>query len=188
MSEIRVVSKESHETLETTTKDKVSLSEASVVLLKVNKDDVNEIKQDGSNAIITLKSGEKIVIINFFNGENYSSDNSLVFEDNNDKLIWVQFTDGNGTLLEHITYSYIEDIEPLLYHDGVASPWAWLSVPLTAAGILWWAHNDDDKSSSTQSKDTTAPTAPTDVAVIEDGTTVTGKGEPGTKVIIKDED
>ncbi|MGV0887761.1 Ig-like domain-containing protein, partial [Acinetobacter venetianus] len=36
--------------------------------------------------------------------------------------------------------------------------------------------------------DTTAPTAPTDVAVSEDGITVTGKGEPGTKVIIKDED
>ncbi|MGR0306710.1 BapA/Bap/LapF family prefix-like domain-containing protein, partial [Acinetobacter beijerinckii] len=188
MSEIRVVSKESHETLETTTKDTVSISEASVVLIKVNKDDVSEIKQDGRNAIITLKNGEQIVIVNFFKGGNYSTDNSLVFEDNEHKLLWVQFTDSNGALLENITFSYIDKIEPLLYHDGVASPWAWLSVPLTAAGILWWANNDDDKSLSTQPKDTTPPAAPTDVAVSEDGTTVTGKGEPGTKVIIKDED
>ncbi|WP_410364353.1 BapA/Bap/LapF family prefix-like domain-containing protein [Acinetobacter pittii] len=82
MSEIRVVSKESHETLEITTKDTVSLSEASVILIKVNKDDVSEIRQDGRNAIITLKNGEQIVIVDFFNGSNYSTDNSLVFEDN----------------------------------------------------------------------------------------------------------
>ncbi|WP_350223113.1 BapA/Bap/LapF family prefix-like domain-containing protein, partial [Acinetobacter pittii] len=148
MSEIRVVSKESHETLEITTKDTVSLSEASVILIKVNKDDVFEIRQDGRNAIITLKNGEQIVIVDFFNGSNYSTDNSLVFEDNNHKLIWVQFTDANGALLENITYSYIDSIEPLLYHDGVASPWAWLSVPLTAAGILWWAHDSDDKNNN----------------------------------------
>ncbi|HDS1307621.1 TPA: BapA prefix-like domain-containing protein, partial [Stenotrophomonas maltophilia] len=95
MSEIRVVSKESHETLETTTKDTVSISEASVVLIKVNKDDVSEIKQDGRNAIITLKNGEQIVIVNFFKGGDYSTDNSLVFEDSEHKLLWVQFTDSN---------------------------------------------------------------------------------------------
>ncbi|KAB0655492.1 BapA prefix-like domain-containing protein, partial [Acinetobacter courvalinii] len=80
MSEIQVVSKESHKILETTTKDNVSLSEASVVLIRVNKEDVSEIRQDGRNAIITLKNGEKIVIVDFFNGGNYSTDNSLVFE------------------------------------------------------------------------------------------------------------
>ncbi|RZF49562.1 BapA prefix-like domain-containing protein, partial [Acinetobacter halotolerans] len=168
MSEIRVVSKESHETLETTIKDTVSLSEASVVLIKVHKDDVVEIRQEGGNAIITLKNGEKIVIVNFFKGGNYSTDNSLVFEDDDHKLLWVQFTDSNGALLENITYSYIDKIEPLLYHDSVASPWAWLSVPLATAGILWWAHNSDDKSHSKTPIDTTAPAAPTDVAVSED--------------------
>ena len=65
MSEIRVISKESHETLEITAKDTVSLSEASVILIKVNKDDVSEIRQDGRNAIITLKNGEQIVIVDF---------------------------------------------------------------------------------------------------------------------------
>ncbi|MFW1901530.1 BapA/Bap/LapF family prefix-like domain-containing protein, partial [Acinetobacter oleivorans] len=183
MSEIRVVSKESHETLETTTKDTVSLSEASVILIKVNKDDVSEIRQDGRNAVITLKNGEQIVIVDFFNDSNYSTDNSLVFEDDNHKLLWVQFTDNNGVLLEHITYSYLDSIEPLLYHDGAASPWAWLSVPLTAAGILWWAHNSDDKTDDTKQKDTTAPDAPI-IDLINGKDPITGTAEPGSTVTV----
>ncbi|MFW1736598.1 Ig-like domain-containing protein, partial [Acinetobacter sp. ULE_I001] len=184
MSEIQVVSKESHKVLETTTKDNVSLSEASVVLIKVNKDDVSEIKQDGRNAIITLKNGDKIVIVDFFNGGNYSTDNSLVFEDGNHKLVWVQFTDSNGALLENITYSYIDDIEPLLYHDGAGSPWAWLSVPLTAAGILWWANdNDSNNGKSSVKPDTTPPTAPV-VDPINGKDPITGTAEPGSTVTV----
>ncbi|MER8077638.1 BapA/Bap/LapF family prefix-like domain-containing protein, partial [Acinetobacter pittii] len=183
MSEIRVISKESHETLEITTKDTVSLSEASVILIKVNKDDVSEIRQDGRNAIITLKNGEQIVIVDFFSGENYLSDNSLVFEDNNHKLLWVQFTDSNGALLEHITYSYIDSVEPLLYHDGAASPWAWLSVPLTAAGILWWAHNSDDKTNNTTQKDTVAPNTPV-IDPVNGTDPITGTAEPGSTVTV----
>ena len=36
--------------------------------------------------------------------------------------------------------------------------------------------------------DTTAPDAPTDVAVTDDGTAVTGKGEPGASVVVKDDE
>ncbi|WP_035371821.1 BapA/Bap/LapF family prefix-like domain-containing protein, partial [Acinetobacter guillouiae] len=183
MSEIQVVSKESHKILETTTKDNVSLSEASVVLIRVNKEDVSEIRQDGRNAIITLKNGEKIVIVDFFNGGNYSTDNSLVFEDGNHKLVWVQFTDSNGALLENITYSYIDDIEPLLYHDGAASPWAWLSVPLTAAGILWWANDNDGDGKSSVKPDTTPPAAPI-VDPINGKDPITGTAEPGSTVTV----
>ncbi|WP_411688444.1 Ig-like domain-containing protein, partial [Acinetobacter indicus] len=36
--------------------------------------------------------------------------------------------------------------------------------------------------------DTTAPDAPTDVEFSDDGSTITGKGEPGANVVVKDED
>ncbi|MFL9507473.1 BapA/Bap/LapF family prefix-like domain-containing protein, partial [Acinetobacter baumannii] len=181
MTEIRVVSKESHETLETTTEDTVSLSEASVILIKINKDDVSEIKQDGRNVIITLKNGEQIVIVNFFNNGGSSTENSLVFEDSNHKLLWVQFTDNNGVLIEN--FNYIDSIEPLLYHDGAASPWAWLSVPLTAAGILWWAHDSDDKTGDTKQKDITAPDAPV-IDPVNGTNPISGNSEPGSTVTV----
>ncbi|WP_151803501.1 BapA/Bap/LapF family prefix-like domain-containing protein, partial [Acinetobacter guillouiae] len=156
MSNIKVISKETHNTLMEINESKVSLSEASVVVLKINKEDVLKIEQSGNSAIITLKNGEHIVIENFFNNINYQTENSLVFEDDQHKLLWVQFSDANGALLDNITYGYIENIEPLLYHDSVAGPLAWSFIPTTAAGILWWAHNDHKNS-----KDTTAPAKPT---------------------------
>ncbi|WP_368579038.1 BapA/Bap/LapF family prefix-like domain-containing protein, partial [Acinetobacter pittii] len=155
MVDIKVVSKETHEVLENVISNEVTLKEVCVVVVKVAQENVVEIRQDGKNAIIFLKNGEQIVIINFFSSSNYSTNNSLVFEEDNHKLLWVQFTDNNGALLEHITYNYIDSIEPLLYHDGAASPWAWLSVPLTAAGILWWAHDSGDKTDDAKQKDTT---------------------------------
>ncbi|WP_434279225.1 Ig-like domain-containing protein [Acinetobacter sp. CE-15] len=142
MSNIKVISKETHDVLMEVNESKISLSEASVVILKMNKDDVLKIEQNGNNAIITLKSGEQVIIENFFNNVNYETENSLVFEDDQHKLLWVQFSDANGALLDNITYSYIENIEPLLYHDTVAGPLLWSFIPTTAAGILWWAHND----------------------------------------------
>ncbi|WP_241575578.1 Ig-like domain-containing protein, partial [Rosenbergiella nectarea] len=39
---------------------------------------------------------------------------------------------------------------------------------------------------TTSAPDTTAPAAPTDVAVSADGDTVTGKAEAGSTVVIKD--
>ncbi|PWD82773.1 Ig-like domain repeat protein, partial [Ignatzschineria cameli] len=48
------------------------------------------------------------------------------------------------------------------------------------------AGNTSDKTPVTGEKDTTAPNAPTDVEVSEDGSKVIGKGEPGAEVIVKD--
>ena len=60
MSKIQVVSKESHKILEIETKNNVLLSEASIVLININKEDVSEIKQVGKNAVYHLKNGERL--------------------------------------------------------------------------------------------------------------------------------
>ncbi|MDQ9038792.1 Ig-like domain-containing protein, partial [Acinetobacter seifertii] len=181
MTEIKIISKESHDTLLSTQKGIVNLTEASVVLIKINKEDVLEIRQNGRDAIILLKSGEQIIIVNFFSNENYESENSIVFEDNSHKLLWVQFTDSKGALLDNITYSYIDSVEPLLYHEGGVAAWEWLAVPLTAAGILLWAGNGS--SSDQGAKDTTAPNSPF-IKPINGSDPISGTAEPGSTVTV----
>ncbi|MEQ1346146.1 BapA/Bap/LapF family prefix-like domain-containing protein, partial [Acinetobacter seifertii] len=181
MTEIKIISKESHDTLLSTQKNIVNLTEASVVLIKVNKEDVLEIRQNGRDAIILLKSGEKIIIVNFFSNENYESENSIVFEDNSHKLLWVQFTDSKGALLDNITYSYIDSVEPLLYHEGGGAAWEWLAAPLTAAGILLWAGNGS--SSDQAAKDTSPPNSPF-IKPINGTDPITGTAEPGSTVTV----
>ncbi|MDC4318714.1 BapA prefix-like domain-containing protein, partial [Acinetobacter baumannii] len=171
MSHIKVVSKETHKVLNEIDANKVVLSQASVVIVKVhNKDDVLKIERDGNNAVITLVSGETIVITDFF----VDNKNSLVLEDDNHKLIWAQFTDANGQALAEVSYQPIQDIEPLLYdHEGI-SPWAWLAIP-AAIGTVAAISNSD--TGNKDQKDTTPPSAPSEVIATAnpDGSaTVTG--------------
>ena len=52
MSEIQIISKESHKTLSTTMESITSIpTEPSVVLLKIPMNDISVIKKDGLNAI-----------------------------------------------------------------------------------------------------------------------------------------
>ncbi|OUY08049.1 BapA/Bap/LapF family prefix-like domain-containing protein, partial [Acinetobacter populi] len=151
MAEIKVVSKDTHKTLEEVQGNTVSLNEDSVIILKINPDDVLEIKRDGNSAVIILKSGETIIIVNFFNE---GSNNSLVLEDDNHKLIWAQFTDQSGALLDNAVYGYIDNIEPLLYHDGISPLWA--LAPLATVAALKLLDNDNHHFA----KDTTPPDKP----------------------------
>lgn len=60
MSEIQIISKESHKTLSTTMESTTTIpTEPSVVLLKIPMNDISVIKKDGLNAIVFLKNGEK---------------------------------------------------------------------------------------------------------------------------------
>ncbi|MDC4667735.1 Ig-like domain-containing protein, partial [Acinetobacter baumannii] len=56
-------------------------------------------------------------------------------------------------------------------------------MPLTAAGILWWAHDSDDKTDDTKQKDTTAPDAPV-IDPINGTDPITGTAEPGSTVTV----
>ncbi|WP_445115327.1 BapA/Bap/LapF family large adhesin [Acinetobacter sp. WZC-1] len=66
-----------------------------------------------------------------------------------------------------------------------------LATPLTngeeVRAVQKDAANNTSSEATTNAPDTTAPAAPTDVAVSGDGTQVTGKGEPGATVTINDQ-
>lgn len=65
MPEIQIIAKDSHDTLSTIKGTSASLTEASVVLVKVAASDVLVVNREGTNAVIRLKNGETIVIEGF---------------------------------------------------------------------------------------------------------------------------
>jgi hypothetical protein len=137
----------------------IKLSNApTVVRLENINQKIVEIKKQNNNVEILLDNGEKIVIENFF-----TADHSLVINGENQELLWVQFVDQKGELLNQIQYQPLDEVEPLLYENGVMSPLLWALIPLTAGGIIAWAANDSDSDSAVV--DTTAPSAPTLVAI-----------------------
>ncbi|MFW2768084.1 BapA/Bap/LapF family prefix-like domain-containing protein, partial [Acinetobacter baumannii] len=133
MPSIKIVAKEGHEVLsQTTDKNSVALTEASVVTLGVAKADISEIQRNGADVVIRLKSGEVIVIQNFYSTIG-ATDNSLVLEDGN-QLLWVKLTDETGAFLAEVAYEPLTTIEPLLYTEGVPF-WAWAAGAVAVGGL-----------------------------------------------------
>ncbi|MEZ2904301.1 Ig-like domain-containing protein, partial [Acinetobacter terrestris] len=160
--------------------EKISLSNhPTVVKLDILNEKILEIRKENNNVIILLEDGKKIILEDFFN-----ADHSLVIEDAEHRLLWVRFTDENGILLNEIHYQPLEEVNPLLYDDGVA-PWFWAAIPAAAAGIIAWAGNGNDNSKA--AIDTLAPEAP-EATINEAGTQVVGKAEAGSTVEVKDQD
>lgn len=60
MQNISIISKESHQVLEKVTSNNVGLTENSVVLVQVSKEDVASITRENNNALINLRNGEVI--------------------------------------------------------------------------------------------------------------------------------
>ncbi|MBJ9986053.1 BapA prefix-like domain-containing protein, partial [Acinetobacter sp. S40] len=127
MSEIQIIAKASHATVTDTTASTVKLTEASVVLIKTPSSEVNSITRDGTSAVVELKNGEKIIIQDFFSTQT-ATNNSLVFEDAPNKLMWAQFVDAQGNTVNPVVYEPLNNVEPLLYdeHGNAISPWAWV--------------------------------------------------------------
>ena len=128
MSDIQIIAKASHATLVNSTASTVKLTEASVVLIKASSTDVKAITRNGTSAVVELNNGEKIIIQDFFSTQT-ATNNSLVFEDAPNKLMWAQFVDAQGNAMNPVIYEPLTKLEPLLYddHGNAISPWAWVA-------------------------------------------------------------
>ncbi|WP_180090438.1 Ig-like domain-containing protein, partial [Acinetobacter sp. YH12110] len=162
--------------------ERIVLSESSIVHTKMNRDDVAEFIRDGNNLILKLKNGEVVVIENFFvvDAEGVTSD--LVFEEDGCVLYWFDGLSGFKEI------SGLEALLPAVEGSKLVGllPWLVGAAVVGGAAAIIDHNNDDDK--KTSDSDTTAPAAPTDVDFSDDGSTITGKGEPGANVVVKDED
>lgn len=108
----------------------ITLSAPSIVKLQLERSDITSIVRSGQDMIITLHSGEKITIHNFYAGGNQDP-SQLVLEDNHGALWWVQDTDGA------FHFEHIDDLTPLMAaeggHDGAAA-WPWVLGALAVGG------------------------------------------------------
>lgn len=144
---IRVIGKENHKVLQELSDNSLKLDQASVVVANLPSDQIDEIVKDGTSMIIKLKDGEIIIIDQFFN-EHSTNQNSLVLQDESQKLIWVQFIEAQGNSQPQLVFERVESTDALMYYGGgvaMEPVWSWAVVPLTAGGIALWAHDHKDK-------------------------------------------
>lgn len=144
---IRVIGKENHKVLQELSDNSLKLDQASVVVANLPSDQIDEIVKDGTGMIIKLKDGEIIIIDQFFN-EHSTNQNSLVLQDESQKLTWVQFIEAQGNSQPQLVFERVESTDALMYLGGgmaMEPVWSWAVVPLTAGGIALWAHDHKDK-------------------------------------------
>ncbi|NHC04263.1 BapA prefix-like domain-containing protein, partial [Acinetobacter sp. 187] len=181
MHTISTVSKKTHVLTNETDNNLVSLTENSVVIINRSKDDVLKIVRNGNAVEIQFKNGDVIIIENFFNDKN-DADNSIVFNDEDGKLYWAEFTDTQGQI-DAIQYQLLDDIEPLLYDEftpGLILPW--LGGGAAVGGAVLAGANDSD--SNKKSEDVNVPKFP--IVTENNGEGIEGTGDAGSTIIITD--
>ena len=150
MAEIFVYSKETHQVIQNVKGNGVGISENSVIVLNIKKDDVLKIERIGNNVVIHLNNGELITIEDYFK----FNDCSLVLHDDQHNILLVNFTDSSGTIIDPIIYEPIENIEPLLYDDdfaGLILPWA--AGGVAAGGLAALGGSSGSSDSQSENKD-----------------------------------
>ena len=160
MAQVQVISKAAHTAAETTTSNKISLQEPSVVVIKGTQQDVEHLERVGNDLVVTLTNGEVVIISNYFEG---NLDHDIVFADDNGQLYLLEVT-GDATNSLAVNYNPIEEIEPLLEGQSM-DLLPWLAPVLTTAGILAWA---GDASSKGQKADNSLEQAELLVKAAED--------------------
>lgn len=162
MYNVKIVSKTTHIETEGIYGNIIEVPKASVVVLGIQYKDVAKITKDGSDAVVQLKSGDQIVLKNFFINENYDTENSvMMFMDGPDSLVWAQFIDESGFVLDQVLYGQIESFEPFLYGesgDFTLLPWLFPLVTGMAIGSL--AESSESSTVYTQVEDSVKPTQP----------------------------
>ncbi|KNC93665.1 BapA/Bap/LapF family prefix-like domain-containing protein, partial [Trabulsiella odontotermitis] len=168
----------------------ISLNSPSIVKLHLSRTDIASLARDKNDMVITLQSGEKIVVKNFY-VTNELGTSQLVLEDNHGALWWVE---SSATGTEYKSIASIDELlaTPAESHDGVAA-WPWILGGLgavaggvaIAAGSSGGGHGGSDNDTSV---DTTAPDAPGNLKFSPDGSTLTGTAEPGSTVTVTDKD
>ncbi|WP_202742933.1 BapA/Bap/LapF family prefix-like domain-containing protein, partial [Acinetobacter calcoaceticus] len=120
---------------------KITLTEASIIHTKMNRDDIAEFIRDGNNLLLKLKNGELIVIENFYtNYDDVTSD--LVFEEDGCVLYWFDgLSDFKG----------IPGLEVLLPEAGskLAGLLPWLVGAGVVGGVIAATNNDGSSTSIT---------------------------------------
>lgn len=136
MNNVSIISKASHQIIDSGLKYDFDIQENSVVLVEVSTKQIKKIERIGNDLFIHFNDSDEVLkITNFYNNQE-NSDNSLVFLDDDQRLLWIQHLEDLQVMDNSIPYQVLDDVEPLLYHDDsgfmLLNPW-WFA---GGAGVL----------------------------------------------------
>ncbi|WP_433735126.1 BapA/Bap/LapF family large adhesin [Pseudomonas monteilii] len=167
----------------------INLKGPGVVQMPVAPDKVATVTQRGQDLIITLKSGEKVTIGNFFAVDQAGVGSDIVFVGEDGTLWHAQY---DATAFTGFTFEDVNSLDELVAGIGTAGSAmpTWAIAGLSLLGIGGAAAAADNGSGGSggggSDPDTTAPATPIDLLVSPDGLRLTGRGEAGTTVSIRD--
>ncbi|WEK30254.1 MAG: Ig-like domain-containing protein [Candidatus Pseudomonas phytovorans] len=166
----------------------INLKGPGVVQMPVAPDQVATVTQRGQDLIVTLKSGEKVTIGNFFAVDQAGVGSDIVFVGEDGTLWHAQY---DATAFTGFTFEDVTSLDELVAGIGTAGSamptWAIAGLSLLGVGgAAAAADNGGGGSSGGSDPDTTAPATPIDLLVSPDGLRLTGRGEAGTTVNIRD--
>ncbi|MFK0093131.1 BapA/Bap/LapF family large adhesin [Pseudomonas sp. NPDC090592] len=166
----------------------INLKGPGVVQMPVAPDQIATVTQRGQDLIVTLKSGEKVTIGNFFAVDQAGVGSDIVFVGEDGTLWHAQY---DATAFTGFTFEDVTSLDELVAGIGTAGSamptWAIAGLSLLGVGgAAAAADNGGGGSSGGSDPDTTAPATPIDLLVSPDGLRLTGRGEAGTTVNIRD--
>ncbi|TFW33227.1 BapA prefix-like domain-containing protein, partial [Pseudomonas putida] len=167
----------------------INLKAPSVVQIPVSPDKVATVTQRGQDLIVTLKSGEKVTIGNFFAVDQAGVGSDMVFVGEDGTLWHAQY---DAAAFTGFTFEEVASLDELVAGIGTAGSamptWAIAGLSLLGVGgAAAAADNGGGGSSGGSDPDTSAPATPIDLLVSPDGLRLTGRGEAGTTVNIRDD-
>ncbi|MEH0875973.1 Ig-like domain-containing protein, partial [Pectobacterium cacticida] len=182
MNNISITEKDNGQvSLVNTPTGEIVLSSPSIVKLQLDRNDIASMTRSGNDLVVTLHSGERVVLKNFYAaGEQGASE--LVLEESDGALWWIKNPAEQSqfeaiTSLDDIMSGYAE-----AEGGGFSNLWMGLgALAGLTGGVIALASGGGNNR-----HDTTPPDAPTDLAVAGDGTTVSGNAEPGSNVTVTD--
>lgn len=103
----------------------IKLEKGSIIQVKLHRDDVAEITQDGNNLIIKLKNGETLTIENYFVVDAEGNNNDVVFEGTECAFLVLDWQNG---LIGFKELAGLEELLPIVVGGGSAAasnllPW-----------------------------------------------------------------
>ncbi|MDP9520651.1 BapA/Bap/LapF family large adhesin [Pseudomonas putida] len=166
----------------------INLKGPGVVQMPVAPDKVATVTQRGQDLIVTLKSGEKVTIGNFFAVDQAGVGSDMVFVGEDGTLWHAQY---DAAAFTGFTFEDVASLDQLVAGIGTAGSamptWAIAGLSLLGVGgAAAAANNGGGGSSGGSDPDTAAPATPIDLLVSPDGLRLSGRGEAGTTVNIRD--
>ncbi|MBV4484611.1 BapA prefix-like domain-containing protein [Pseudomonas sp. SWRI153] len=166
----------------------VQLNQPSVVQMPVSPEQLASTSRSGQDLIVNLKNGEQIKITNFFVTSPDGVPNDIVFQGDDATLWQARY---NAEPFNGFTFDEIESLDELIAGvgvvDGATPAWAIAGLGLLGAGgAAAAAGGGGGGGGGGGNGDATPPAPATGLTLSADGRVLSGFGEPGSVVSIRD--